>query len=249
MTDIRDRRGGGILPPSYRDRRRGGILPPSNREQDAPSPIYIMERVGPKYGHGNGYVTGPGQYFDSNKYTHIRYGGNLPHWQQEGVMQFVTFRLGNSLPQIKLEEFKIEKEKWMEEHPKPWTENEFIEYDDLLSTKEYWLDQGYGECILSIKIIRDFMESVLKFNDGKLYDLYDYVIMPNHIHLLMVPAYGIDMKQIMHSIKSYSAKIINKRLNRKGKVWQEESWDRMIRSKEDHQAKAEYIKHNFDGNW
>ncbi|WP_138087597.1 hypothetical protein [Phragmitibacter flavus] len=50
-----------------------------------------------------------------------RHGSQLPHWQRDGVMQFVTFRLGDAMPQEKLRVWKREREIWLGLHPKPWT--------------------------------------------------------------------------------------------------------------------------------
>ena len=45
------------------------------------------------------------------------YRGKLPHWRQEGVIYFVTFRLADSLPQAKLDWLRREKELWLRLNP------------------------------------------------------------------------------------------------------------------------------------
>jgi len=47
-------------------------------------------------------------------------GDSLPHWQQEAVTQFVTFRLADSLPKSLIEEWSSERDHWLADHPKPW---------------------------------------------------------------------------------------------------------------------------------
>ena len=47
--------------------------------------------------------------------------GNLPHWRQEAVTYFVTFRLADSLPQAKLDEWSRQRDAWLATHPQPWT--------------------------------------------------------------------------------------------------------------------------------
>lgn len=49
-----------------------------------------------------------------------KHGSKLPHWQQDGVMQFVTFRLGDSLPQTQLAEWMESRKIFLEQNPKPW---------------------------------------------------------------------------------------------------------------------------------
>ncbi len=74
---------------------------------------------------------------------------DLPHWRQEGVTYFVTFRTVDSLPQEKLKQWQLEKERWLHEHPEPYdgkAKREF--YKKFPERLQHWLDQGYGECVL-----------------------------------------------------------------------------------------------------
>ena len=48
----------------------------------------------------------------------------------------------------------------------------------------------------------------------------------------------------MDALKGASAHMINRRLGRKGKVWQEESFDRVLRSSESLDEKIAYILNN-----
>ena len=67
--------------------------------------------------------------------------------------------------------------------------------------------------------------------------------MPNHVHMLIKPV-SFSLTEILKTIKGYSAKEINKLMKGKGKVWQQESFDRLVRSVQDYHFKAEYIKNN-----
>ena len=205
-----------------------------------------MEICGPKYGHGKGKIIGFRNFLRKNEFIKISYNGNLPHWDQDGVLQFVTFRLNDSLPQIKLDEFRQIKEEWQEKHPKPWSIETMEEYQDLFEVIEDWLDKGYGDCVLKFEPVQRIIEETLDYYDGERYELFDYIIMPNHVHLLIIPGTAYTLEQLLHTIKGYSANKINKILNRKGKLWQKESFDRMIRNRDDYMVKKEYIKHNGD---
>ena len=72
--------------------------------------------------------------------------------------------------------------------------------------------------------------------------------MPDHVHLALVPACGsegpVPMAEIMQAIKGASAHRINKSLNRRGRVWQEESFDRALRKEEQVQEKLFYMLEN-----
>ena len=70
------------------------------------------------------------------------------------------------------------------------------------------------------------------------------MIMPNNVHLTIVPKPGFELKKILQSWKSYSAKEINKSLGRQGKLWQDESFDQIVRSEEHGYRIKEYIERN-----
>jgi REP element-mobilizing transposase RayT len=72
--------------------------------------------------------------------------------------------------------------------------------------------------------------------------------MPDHVHLILTPLADSDgsfsIPEIMHAIKSESAHRINKALERKGKVWQDESFDHVLRGDESLLSKTAYIFEN-----
>ena len=80
------------------------------------------------------------------------------------------------------------------------------------------------------------------------FDLYGLVVMPDHVHLAIVPIClpqgPIPIAEIMQAIKGASAHRINKLLNRRGKVWQEESFDRALREEEQFTEKLYYMLEN-----
>lgn len=87
------------------------------------------------------------------------------------------------------------------------------------------------------------------YDHGKRYRLHAAVVMPEHVHLLLTPladnegwVYGLPA--ILKLIKGASARSVNKLLNTSGPVWQEESFDHVLRSQESLQEKLEYIRQN-----
>jgi REP element-mobilizing transposase RayT len=73
--------------------------------------------------------------------------------------------------------------------------------------------------------------------------------MPDHVHLLLTPLrdgtrnlYGL--VEILQGIKGASAHSVNRALRRSGPVWQEESFDHVLRSEESFEEKVEYIRQN-----
>jgi REP element-mobilizing transposase RayT len=81
-------------------------------------------------------------------------------------------------------------------------------------------------------------------------DLHAAVVMPDHVHLIFTPLIDqersevVALAQITKSIKSASAHMINRRLGRHGPVWQIESFDRVLRSSEQLDAKIAYLRAN-----
>ena len=68
--------------------------------------------------------------------------------------------------------------------------------------------------------------------------------MPNHVHLLCTPLQGHSLADIMHSIKSFTSNEANKILDRSGKFWQKEYFDRYIRNARQFSRAVTYIENN-----
>src|SRR5678816_3454805 len=105
------------------------------------------------------------------RYWHSR--GFLPHFDDEGVTQFITFRLADSIPQSVLE-------KWREE-----LAQDDITDADLRRRIERYLDQNFGEGHLRVERIAAMVQDTLLKWDGERYQLIAWVIMPNHAHILL----------------------------------------------------------------
>jgi len=157
---------------------------------------------------------------------------NLPHWTKDGSTYWITFRLADSLPQEKLTGWKAERDAWVRLHPEPWDDEQWKDYDERFGQRlESWLDAGSGECILRRPDVRAIVEKCLLHFDGQRYETIDWVIMPNHVHLLLRPQDGQSLSKILQGIKGVSAKECNAVLGRTGQTfWQEESYDHIVRS-------------------
>ncbi|MGO8985110.1 MAG: transposase [Terriglobales bacterium] len=84
--------------------------------------------------------------------------------------------------------------------------------------------------------------------DGLKFNLWGLVVMPDHVHLAFTPIYlpqgPVPIAEIMQAIKGTSAHRINKLLSRRGRVWQEESFDRALRNEEHLTEKLYYMLGN-----
>lgn len=158
--------------------------------------------------------------------------GYLPHCDSPELIQFVTFRLAESLPAtfFKDLEYRLRSKQITE-----------IEYHrqiekalDLCSGPTYLKDPSIAEMVAN---------ALLKFQGVK-YELIAWVIMPNHVHILfrVLPCYTLS--KVIHSIKSYTAVEANKILGRTGRFWSADYFDRYMRDRVHLAATKKYINEN-----
>jgi REP-associated tyrosine transposase len=87
-------------------------------------------------------------------------------------------------------------------------------------------------------------------NDQIRFDLHAVVVMPDHVHMIFTPLIDqqhgeiFSLAKVTQPIKAVSAHEINRRLGRRGRIWQEESFDRVLRSSEQLDEKVAYILNN-----
>jgi primosomal protein N' len=174
-----------------------------------------------------------------------RYSGWLPHWRQSEKIYFVTFRLHDSMAQDRLRAWAAEKQIWESHHPKPWAEKTWDEYHSRFAEQmEQWLDNGYGSCALRQPEIGGLVENALRHFDDERYQLGDFVIMPNHVHVLVRPAEDHGLESILHSWKSFTAKQANAILKSSGNFWRDEYFDHLVRSSMQYEKFCAYIREN-----
>jgi len=68
--------------------------------------------------------------------------------------------------------------------------------------------------------------------------------MTNHTHVVVTPSEGYELSKILHSWKSYTSNRINALIGRSGRLWQEESFDHVIRSEEHLVEFIDYTENN-----
>ena len=96
---------------------------------------------------------------------------------------------------------------------------------------------------------RDLVLAHCLRENGQRVRLHAVVVMPDHVHLLLFPLRDVDgwtfpLVDILQCLKGATAHRINKLLHCAGPVWQEESFDHVLRSDESLREKAEYIRQN-----
>lgn len=174
-------------------------------------------------------------FYDPHKPLDISTGRDLPHWQQDGKISFITFRLADSLPRQVLTE--------MEKEIKNGDPTIKLERRKIQTLFKY-MDAGYGSCILSELSVRKIMEKVIMYGNDLNFELYAAVIMPNHVHILLRPYFGVDVQSVVTDMKRISSHLINRALGINGPLWQRESFDRLIRNNESFLRTIQYISDN-----
>lgn len=201
----------------------------------------------------------------------VYYERNLPHYQPEGYAYFITTRLAGTIPKVVYEKIKSEYEqglkmlssfkndKTKKDKYRELNRKNFMKYEKILDTCKYshkWLGD---------KRIANVLKDSLHHRDGNLFDLIAYNIMPNHIHLVIYPIVERkasfaqireeDIKsdsgeslyivsKIMQDFKKYTTREANKILKRKGKFWQHESYDHVVRDQKELRRIVKYILNN-----
>jgi putative transposase len=182
---------------------------------------------------------------------HIR-----PHWSQAGAVVFITFRTADSIPREVIERWDRQKQEWFRrrgmDRTTHWsiavltlTETERAEFQRTFQRcREAYLDSRHGRCLLKrpelAKIVAD---SLLHF-DGQRYRMGDFIVMPNHVHLLAVFPNVEAMKAQCDSWLHYTALRINQSIGERGKFWQREPFDHLVRSVKQYEYLKRYIAEN-----
>ena len=156
--------------------------------------------------------------------------GYLPHLDRPGLIQGITFRLWDSLPAHVVALLQEEAETTADEIKR--------------ARVEAYLNAGYGRCYLREPQIARLVEQAFFYFDGQRYRLIAWVVMPNHVHVLIEQFEGQPLDKIIHSWKSYTATEANDYLRRQGKFWYPDYYDRYIRDERHFANAVNYIHNN-----
>ena len=160
--------------------------------------------------------------------------GYLPHFDRPNLIQGITFRLADALPDSVIDKWNYELQ----------CLDDSVREIELRKRIDKYLDAGHGDCILCHPQVAAIVENSLLHFDQQRYALIAWCVMPNHVHAMIEPWERWPLAGVIHAWKSFTAHEINKLLKRSGAVWQREYHDRFIRDA-DHFANARrYIEDN-----
>jgi type I restriction enzyme R subunit/putative DNA methylase len=165
--------------------------------------------------------------------------GYLPHRDRIHLLQSITFRLADSLPQSELKHLEM----------KLLLLPEIRRDAEKRKGIERWLDAGMGCCALRHAEAAACVQNALLHFDCDRYRILAWVIMPNHVHVLIDPAEPISKS--IQGWKSFTARWLLAHNERLGlgildphHVWMREYWDRFIRDDDHLRATIDYIHRN-----
>ena len=181
----------------------------------------------------------------------------LPHWSQAGTITFITFRTWDSIPTAVIEKWIAERDAWLVRHGiNPTAKNWRLQVTHLGTAAEAelkrimsdrWnehLDDCHGECVLQRPPLAEIVAKSLRHFDDERYELTDFVVMPNHVHILAAFPDEAGLLRQCDSWKHFTATQINRALQRKGHFWQDDGFDHLVRSVEQFQYLRKYIAEN-----
>jgi REP element-mobilizing transposase RayT len=191
------------------------------------------------------------------KLSGVHTRGYLPHVKREGCRYFITFRLADSLPKdvlLRLQQERAERKQVyyaQEEAARrlgttPPDPEILDEIDRKYFRKvELFLDSGLGACWMRRPEIADLISGALQHFEGLRYQLRAWVVMPNHVHVVLWPMPNYTLSGIVQSWKGYTAREANKLLGRTGQpFWQPEPFDRWIRNDQEYERCCRYVVNN-----
>jgi REP element-mobilizing transposase RayT len=153
----------------------------------------------------------------------------LPSVARPAATYFATFGLADSLPAANHHRL----------NPRWW-----LNRPHAFVSADRHLDAGRGSCLLATRTWAELVATTLTQADGLTHSLGTFVIMPNHVHVLIRPSGGEDVESVLHRWKASAAYHLRRAGVATGRVWQEESLTRVVRNEAElHQCHA-YILAN-----
>lgn len=153
----------------------------------------------------------------------VRSRGYLPHWEIDHGIDFITYRLADSLPAAVTETLRRELEairKLVGDRTAVQRREIRARFFRLLDEH---LDAGFGECSLRQDAVASIVVQGWQRFDGERYRLISWCVMPNHVHVVVELFRGADLAQVIKAWKGAAAREANRLLSRSGRFWWREN--------------------------
>ncbi len=177
--------------------------------------------------------------------TKLFWTNHLPHWEIEAGSYFFTIRCAGSLPAKTLRELETHAERMRAAHAADEETVLLEEQRRYFLTMDKYLDQGLGFCPFRERRCAEYVLDTFDELSSRGWDVRHYVLMPNHVHLLLETRTGADpMKTVWRQWKGSTAREANRILGRSGPFWHRDWFDRWIRDPSMRYRTISYIQKN-----
>jgi len=150
--------------------------------------------------------------------------GYLPHFDSPETVQFITFRLADSLPRAVVEALRTQ--------------------DNGIRLIDERLDAGAGACWLGRADVAALVQDALLHFDGNRYRLLAWCLMPNHVHVIIEIVDTHSVSDTVRGWKSFTARRANEILGRSGSFWHPDYFDRYMRNAGHLERTIAYVENN-----
>ena len=150
----------------------------------------------------------------------------LPHLDHPCAIQHVVFRLADALPAGTMANLGR------------------LSPADRIGAADGLPDSGHGSRALAEMEAARIVADALKHFDGQKYRLWAWCVMPTLVHVLAGQIEGWSLPSVVHTWKSFTAKRINRSLDREGKFWAPNYFDRFMRDDDQFKQTLDYIEEN-----
>ena len=96
---------------------------------------------------------------------------------------------------------------------------------------------------------RDCVVASFRHFDGVRYVLHAYVVMNDHVHVLVRTNADFRLEDVISAWKSFTTNRLQRQFGRSGAVWQDEYFDRVVRDDDEYDQKRDYILNNPQKRW
>jgi len=103
---------------------------------------------------------------------------------------------------------------------------------------------GHRSLFQTERMANLFLETIFGYQKSGKYSLHEFVLMPDHFHMLMTPSPGDTLERIMLFIKGGFSYRVGKELELKMEIWERGYVDHRIRDGTDFRNHVEYIRRN-----
>ena len=178
----------------------------------------------------------------------VQKGERIAHWQMEGAIYHVAFHLADSVPSQQLAEWREARQYYKvlrDSRDGELTDDEVAAMRQVYDEKiERYLSSGHGCCALHDRTVAEEVGRILENRNGVEYALHLWTIMPNHLHVIVSPFAGHEMKKIVDGWKSIMAHVVARRSGMWAPIWQRDYYSRIIRTSDEYQRQVNYVWHN-----